>query len=74
MGDPLEERPTGTSVTPQANPPNYMGRRSYRKLVDSHKRGFRSPLGRSSGSNARRGQAREIGSCRSSGIDVAVRR
>jgi hypothetical protein len=31
-------------------------------------------FGRSSESNARRDQAREIGYCRSSGIDVAVRR
>jgi len=46
-----------------------------RNFVDSPKRRFPALLlARSSESNARHDQAREIGYCRSSGIDVAVRR
>ena len=40
VGDPLKERPTGTSVTPQANTPNDMDHPVCRKFVDSPKRGF----------------------------------
>jgi hypothetical protein len=39
-GDPLEERPTDTSVTPQANTPNEMDHPVCRNFVDSPKRGF----------------------------------
>jgi hypothetical protein len=41
-GDPLEERPTGTSVTPQANTPNDMDHPVCRNFVDSPKRRFRA--------------------------------
>ena len=57
-GRPLKERPTGTSVTRQANTPNSKDHLNYRNSSEALSPGLSGlAVGRSSESNARRDQA-----------------